>query len=223
MTRRKKPTASLVRSSAAEYLTFVAAGGTDGVEAVYANENVWLSQKMMAQLYDVEVPTINYHLKKVFEDSELEEGAVIRNFRITAADGKTYETKHYNLSAIIAMVVMKLGSALRMTKADEPYAIAYDLLHTAALLLGYEGLDGTQKHNLIFWRTEYQQMLMDPGWNSLENWNQRDRPLEQRRKLAEQLKAEGNDAFQISLVLNVTEGHVKKLLKGDAKRPRRQR
>jgi hypothetical protein len=94
---------SLVRSSAAEYLTFVAASGTGGVEAVYADENVWLSQKMMAQLYDVDVPTINYHLKKVFEDSELEEDAVIRNFRITAADGKTYDTKHYNLSAIIAV------------------------------------------------------------------------------------------------------------------------
>jgi hypothetical protein len=50
---------------------------------------VWLSQKMMAQLYDVEVPTINYHLKKVFEDSELEKDSVIRNFQITAADGKT--------------------------------------------------------------------------------------------------------------------------------------
>ena len=81
----------------------MAASGTGGVEAVYADENVWLSQKMMAQLYDVEVPTINYHLKKVFEDSELEEDAVIRNFRITAADAKTYDTKHYNLSAIIAV------------------------------------------------------------------------------------------------------------------------
>ena len=66
MTRKQKPSASLVRSSAAEYLTFVAASGTGGVEAVYADENVWLSQKMMAQLYDVEIPTINYHLKKVF-------------------------------------------------------------------------------------------------------------------------------------------------------------
>ncbi|MCA9612189.1 MAG: virulence RhuM family protein, partial [Myxococcales bacterium] len=56
-----------------------------------------------AQLYDVEVPTINYHLKKVFADSELEEEAVVRNFRITASDGKTYDTKHYNLSAIIAV------------------------------------------------------------------------------------------------------------------------
>lgn len=103
ITRKKQPTASLVRSSAAEYLTFVAASGTGDVEAVYADENVWLSQKMMAQLYDVEVPTINYHLKKVFEDSELEENSVVRNFRITAADGKTYDTKHYNLSATIAV------------------------------------------------------------------------------------------------------------------------
>ncbi len=103
MTRKKKPTAPLARSSAAEYLTFVAASGTGSVEAVYADENVWLSQKMMAQLYDVEVPTINYHLKKVFEDSELPEDSVIRNFRITAADGKTYDTQHYNLSAIIAV------------------------------------------------------------------------------------------------------------------------
>lgn len=91
MTRKKKPTPSLVRSSAAEYLTFVAASGTGGVEAVYADENVWLSQKMMAQLYDVEVPTINYHLKKVFEDGELEEDSVIRNLRITAADGQGEE------------------------------------------------------------------------------------------------------------------------------------
>ena len=94
---------SIVRSSAAEYLTFVAASGKGGVEAVYADENIWLTQKMMGVLYDVETHTINYHLKKVFSDSELEEKAVIRNFRITAADGKNYNTGHYNLSAIIAV------------------------------------------------------------------------------------------------------------------------
>ena len=93
MTRKKtSPAVSLVRSSAAEYLTFVVASGTRGVEAVYADENVWLSQKMMAQLYDVDVRTINYHLKTIFTDSELEEDAVIQSFRITAADGKTYDT-----------------------------------------------------------------------------------------------------------------------------------
>lgn len=93
----------MIRSSAAEYLTFVAASGEGGVEAIYADENVWLSQKMMATLYNVDVRTVNYHLKNIFEDNELAENSVIRNFRITAADGKTYETKHYNLKAIIAV------------------------------------------------------------------------------------------------------------------------
>ena len=94
---------SLVRSSAAEYLTFVAASGQGGVEAVYADENVWLSQKMMGLLYDVDVRTISYHLQKIFTDKELEEKSVIQFFRITAADGKTYDTGHYNLSAVIAV------------------------------------------------------------------------------------------------------------------------
>jgi len=98
----KKET-SIVCSSAAEYLTFIAASGKGGVEAVYADENIWLTQKMMGVLYDVETHTVNYHLKKIFSDSELEENSVIRNFRITAADGKNYNTKHYNLSAIIAV------------------------------------------------------------------------------------------------------------------------
>jgi hypothetical protein len=100
---KKKPEVSLTRSSAAEYLTFVAASGEGGVEAVYADENVWLSQKMMGLLYDVETHTINYHLKKIFSDQELQENSVIRNFRITAADGKPYDTLHYNLAAIISV------------------------------------------------------------------------------------------------------------------------
>ena len=100
---KKNPAVSLVRSSAAEYLTFVAASGEGGVEAIYSDENVWLTQKMLGLLYDVETHTINYHLKKIFTDHELAEESVIRNFRITAADGKTYDTQHYNLAAIIAV------------------------------------------------------------------------------------------------------------------------
>jgi hypothetical protein len=96
-------TRSIVRSSAAEYLTYISASGQGGVEAVYADENVWLTQKMMAALYDVDVRTVNYHLKKIFSDSELQAEAVIRNFRITASDGKGYNTQHYNLAAIIAV------------------------------------------------------------------------------------------------------------------------
>jgi hypothetical protein len=98
-----KQETSIVRSSAAEYLTFVAASGDGGVEVVYADENIWLTQKFMGLLYDVDVRTVNYHLKRIFNDSELEENTVIRNFRITASDGKNYNTNHYNLSAIIAV------------------------------------------------------------------------------------------------------------------------
>ncbi len=92
-----------MRSSAAEYLTFIAATGESDVNVIYADENIWLSQKMMGTLYQVETHTINYHLKKVFGDNELDENSVVRNFRITATDGKTYNTQHYNLSAIIAV------------------------------------------------------------------------------------------------------------------------
>ena len=93
----------LIRSSTAEYLSFIASTGQSGVEAIYADENIWLTQKLMATLYDVDVRTINYHLKKIFSDTELQESSVIQDFRITAADGKTYNTKHYNLNAIIAV------------------------------------------------------------------------------------------------------------------------
>lgn len=99
----KKTEVSIVRSSAAEYLTFVAASGQGGVEAVYAEENVWITQKMMGVLYDVNVRTVNEHLKKIFADSELQEDSVIRKFRITASDGKNYNTQHYSLPAIIAV------------------------------------------------------------------------------------------------------------------------
>ena len=60
------------------------------------DENVWLTQKLIAELFDVSVPTVNEHLKNIFESNELDENSVIRNFRITAIDGKGYDTKHYN-------------------------------------------------------------------------------------------------------------------------------
>lgn len=103
------PTPSLIRSSAAEYLTFVAATGqTDtSVEMRYENENIWLTQKMMATLYDVDVRTINEHLQKVFSDGELtEQEATVRNFRIVQTEGERQvarDTKHYNLQAILGL------------------------------------------------------------------------------------------------------------------------
>lgn len=107
MTQKKtrKGEAALIRSSAAEYLTFVAAmGGSEtSVEMRYEDENIWLTQKMMATLYDVSVPAINQHLKRIFADNELQEEAVVKKYLITAADGKNYNTMHYNLQAIIAV------------------------------------------------------------------------------------------------------------------------
>ena len=102
---KKRQKEITIRSSAAEYLTFVAAtgGSNESVEVRYEDENIWITQKMLAVLYEVETNTINYHIKKIFEDSELEEDSVIRNFRITATDGKSYDTKHYNLQMIIAV------------------------------------------------------------------------------------------------------------------------
>ena len=113
--KKDKREISIVRSSAAEYLTFITATGESDVNAVYCDENVWLTQKMMGLLYNVETHTINYHLKKIFADGEIDENSVIRKFRITAADGKTYNTNHYNLSAIIAV-----GN-----KVDSPRAVQF--------------------------------------------------------------------------------------------------
>ena len=102
---KKKKDEITLRSSAAEYLTYVASVGDqqDSIEMRYEDENIWLTQKMMATLYDVDVRTINYHVKKIFSDSELQEDSVIRKFRITATDGKSYSTNHYSLEMIIAV------------------------------------------------------------------------------------------------------------------------
>ena len=102
---KKKKDKITIRSSVAEYLTYVASVGDqrDSIEMRYEDENIWLTQKMMATLYDVGTNTINYHIKKIFEDSELQENSVIRKFRITASDGKSYNTNHYSLEMIIAV------------------------------------------------------------------------------------------------------------------------
>ena len=102
---KKKKEEVTVRSSAAEYLTYVASVGDnpDSFEVRYQDESIWITQKMMAALYAVDVRTINYHIKKIFSDSELDEDSVVRKFRITAEDGKNYNTNHYNLQMIIAV------------------------------------------------------------------------------------------------------------------------
>ena len=97
-----------IRSSAAEYLTFVAATGENPsrVELRYEDENIWLTQRMMAELYGVDVRTINEHIRKIYDDNELSEPATVRNFRIVQTEGSREvcrEVKHYSLQMIISV------------------------------------------------------------------------------------------------------------------------
>ncbi len=106
--KKKKNEISVIRSSAAEYLTFVASTGDNekNVEMRYEDENIWLTQKMMATLYDVDVRTISDHIKKIYSDSELKQSATIRKFRIVQTEGSrnvSREVNHYNLQMIIAV------------------------------------------------------------------------------------------------------------------------
>jgi len=104
MSKEKHEKASL-RSSTSEYLTYIAAigGDSENMEILFQDENIWLTQKMMAALYDVSIPAINQHIKTIFDDNELTPESVIKEYLITAADGKKYNTKHYNLQLIIAV------------------------------------------------------------------------------------------------------------------------
>jgi hypothetical protein len=110
----KKTKEITIRSSAAEYLTYIAATGDnkqsgcpqDSIEMRYEDENIWLTQKMLAELYNVDVRTINEHIQKIYSDDELTEIATIRNFRIVQTEGArqvSREVKHYNLRMIIAV------------------------------------------------------------------------------------------------------------------------
>lgn len=95
-----------IRSSAAEYLTYIASSGEVGIEIRYEDENIWLTQKMLASLYDIETNTINYHIKKIYDDNELNEESTIRKFRIVQKEGNRNverEVIHYNLQMIIAI------------------------------------------------------------------------------------------------------------------------
>ena len=92
-----------IRNSTAEFLIFTGQAGEKSIEARYEDETIWLTQKLMATLFEVTVPTINEHLKNIFASGELDQDSAIRKFRITAADGKKYSTKLYNLDAIISV------------------------------------------------------------------------------------------------------------------------
>ena len=114
-----------VRNSTAEFLIFTTVNGQDTIEVKVEDETVWLTQKLIAKLFDVNIATINEHLKNIFKTNELEESSVIRKFLITASDGKNYNTKHYNLEVIIS-----LGYRINSNKATEFRRWATQVLKT---------------------------------------------------------------------------------------------
>lgn len=93
----------LIRNSTAEFLIFTAQAGENSIEVRVDDETVWLTQKLIGELFGVNVRTISEHLQNIFNSKELEKGSVVRKFRITAADGKNYQTQFYNLDAIISV------------------------------------------------------------------------------------------------------------------------
>jgi hypothetical protein len=92
-----------IRNSTAEFLIFTSQAGKDGVEVRYQNETIWLSQKMMATLFDCSTDNISLHLKNIFKEGEVDGNSATEEFSVTASDGKSYKTKHYNLDATIAV------------------------------------------------------------------------------------------------------------------------
>ena len=103
-----------IRNSTAEFLIFTGKAGEKSIEARHEDESIRLTQKLMATLFEVTVPTINEHLKNIFASGELDQDSAIRKFRITAADGKKYSTKLYNLDAIISV-----GYRVNSTRATQ--------------------------------------------------------------------------------------------------------
>lgn len=137
-----------IKSSTAEFLIFTSSTNQESIAVQIADENVWLTQKLMAKLFDVHVATINEHLKNIFQSHELEENSVIRKFLITAADGKNYNTKHYNLDAIIS-----LGYRINSHKATDFRRWATEVLKTYAMR-GYV-LDNERLKNGTLLNSQY--------------------------------------------------------------------
>jgi hypothetical protein len=143
----------LIRNSTAEFLIFTRQAGEDGIEVRVADETVWLSQKLMAALFDVDVRTISEHLDKLFASAELKEEAVIRKFRTTASDGKNYNTQFYNLDAIIAV-----GFRVNSARATQFRQWATGVLRDFAIR-GYV-LDKERLKNGAFLSKEYYENLL---------------------------------------------------------------
>ncbi len=144
----------LIRNSTAEFLIFTGQAGEQSIEARYENETIWLTQKLIAALFSVSIPTINEHLKNIFDSGELNPDSVIRKFRITATDGKSYSTKHYNLDAIISV-----GYRVNSVRATQFRQWATQVLREFAIK-GYV-LDKKRMENGSFLGEDYFERLLE--------------------------------------------------------------
>ena len=143
----------LIRNSTAEFLIFTGHAGEQSIEARYEDETIWLTQKLMGELFVVTVPTINEHLKNIFSSSELKKNSVIRKFRTTAADGKSYNTNFYNLDTIISV-----GYRINSVRATQFRQWATQVLHEFAIK-GYV-LDRQRMENGTFLGEDYFERLL---------------------------------------------------------------
>lgn len=150
---RIKDDKKLIRNSTAEFLIFTGQSGEKSIEARYEDKTVWLTQQLMATLFDVTVPTINEHLKNIFESGELVQDSVIRKFRITAKDGKSYNNNFYNLDAIISV-----GYRVNSVRATQFRQWATQVLREFAIK-GYV-LDKKRMENGTFLGEEYFERLL---------------------------------------------------------------
>jgi len=148
------PEKKQIRNSTAEFLIFSAQSGGDELEVRYEDATIWLPQRLMAQLFDVSVPTINEHLKNIFSQGEVDFDSAIRKFRITAADGKNYDTKHYNLDAIISV-----GYRVNSVRATQFRQWATAILRDFAIK-GYV-LDRKRMENGAFLDEDYFERLLE--------------------------------------------------------------
>lgn len=151
---RNESTKSLtIRSSTAEFLIFTNQAGESSIEVKYEDNTIWLTQKLMAELFDVDVRTISEHLQNIFASRELDKEAFIRNFRITAADGQNYSTQFYNLDAIISV-----GYRVNSVKATQFRRWATEVLREFAIK-GYV-FDKKRMENGSFLGEDYFERLL---------------------------------------------------------------
>ena len=151
----KKPSKNLtIRNSTAEFLIFANQAGEDGIEVRYQDETIWLTQKLMAELFSVDRSVITKHLQNIFNDNELDQDSVCASFAHTAADGKNYNTQFYNLDAIISV-----GYRVNSKRATQFRQWATQVLREFAIK-GYV-LDKQRLENGAFLGEDYFERLLE--------------------------------------------------------------